>query len=79
MVEFDLWKESFIFALIYSVFILIPCVLVVLLGRPMIERLGRWPTKTPIIQISVFLKLMLLEAFTFAGLIVFYLFFTSKK
>ena len=79
MVDFDLWKESFIFAVIYSFLIIIPCILAVWIGRNMIERLGQWPSKTPVIQMGAFFKLVLLEAVTFTSLIGFYLFFTSKK
>ena len=56
MIEFDLWRESFIFALVYSVMIIVPCVLIALLGRSMIEKLGRYPTRTPVIQMGVFFQ-----------------------
>ena len=78
MLEFDLWKETFVFAVVYSFIILVPCVLVAFVGRGMIERLGRFPTKTPFIQMSIFFQLVIIEAFTFFGLIGFYQFFTSK-
>ena len=77
MVDFDLWIESAIFGSIYSVIIIIPCVLVALFGRKMIEKLGQFPTKTPVIQMSIFWKLLLIETFTFAALISFYFVFSN--
>lgn len=72
MIAFDLWTESFIFALIYSVLVIVPCILVTLLGRKMIDELGRFPSKTPVIQVNVFYKLVVVESMTFIFLIGFY-------
>ena len=72
MVAFDLWKESFIFALVYGVLIIVPCVLVALMGRKMIGQLGQWPTQTPAIQMSIIWKLILIEVVTFSLLIGFF-------
>ena len=38
MVEFDLWRETFIFGSIFAMIVLIPCVLVTLIGKKMIDR-----------------------------------------
>ena len=78
MIEFNLWGESFIFAIVYAVLIIVPCILVVLLGRKMINQLGYFPTRTPIIQMSIFLKLVIVEVVTFVLLIGFYHFFAGK-
>jgi hypothetical protein len=78
MVEFDLWSQALIFALVFIPIIIIPCVLVCLVGRKMIEELGMRPSQTPIIQMSIFGKLVAIEVVTFALLIGFYQFFTSK-
>ena len=78
MIEFNLWYESFIFAFVYAIIIIVPCVLVALLGRNMINQLGHYPTRSPIIQMSIFAKLMAIEIMTFACLIGFYHFFNGK-
>ena len=78
MVEFNLWKETFILVLIFSPLIIIPCILVAIIGRKMIDQLGTYPTQTPVIQVKVISKLVVIEAITFACLIGFYQFFTSK-
>ncbi len=77
MVTFNLWGESFIFAAVYSVIIIVSCVIAALIGRKMITQLGLYPTQTPAIQMSVILKLVTLEIVTFTCLIVFYRFFSS--
>ncbi len=79
MVAFDLWKEAFIFAIVFAPIIIIPCVLVALMGRKMIDQLGRYPTQTPIIQMSIFWKLVVVEIITFFCLIAFFQFFSANK
>lgn len=78
MIPFDLWTESFIFASIYSVLILVPCVLVAFLGRKMVNQLGHYPTKTPAIQMSIFFQLVVIEVITFTLMLTFYHFFSGK-
>ena len=78
MVEFNLWKETFIFAMFFCPIVIIPCVLVALMGRKMIDQLGLYPSKTPIIQMSIFYKLIFIEVITFLSLVVFYHFFSGK-
>ena len=78
MVEFDLWSQALIFALVYVPIVLVPCVLVCLMGRKMIDQLGMHPSQTPIIQMSIFWKLVSVEIITFTCLIGFYQFFSSK-
>lgn len=78
MVEFDLWKESLIFALVYGVVLGVPCTLVALLGRKFIERLGTYPSQTPAIQMSILVQLIVIEVITFSCLIGFYHMFSGK-
>ncbi len=78
MVEFNLWKEAFIFATLYSFGIIVACFFVTKLGCKMIEQLGVYPSKTPIIQMSIFLKLVVLEILTFIYLIVFFQIYSVK-
>lgn len=79
MTTFDLWGESFTFALIYSFIIIVPCIIVAILGKKMIAQMGKYPTKSPIIQMSIFWQLVVLEIITFLLLIGFYRFFESAK
>lgn len=79
MVEFDLWSQAFIFAVVFIPIIMIPCILVCLIGRKMIDQLGMFPSQTPIIQMSIFGKLVLIEIVTFGLLLGFYQFFTAAK
>lgn len=72
MVKFSGWGEIFIFIFILSCIVLIPCILVVMLGTKMINQLGRYPTKTPIIQMSIFFPLVLIEFFAFGAFVLFY-------
>ncbi len=78
MIRFDLWSESLIFAAVYFVIIIVPCVLVAILGRKLIHQIGLYPSRTPILQMGVFWQLVLVEIFTFALLIGFFQFFTSE-
>lgn len=78
MVEFNLWGESLIFFLVFSMIMIVPCVLVALMGRKMVDRLGQYPTKTPIIQMSIFLPFVVTVAITFVSLIGFYHIFEGK-
>ena len=78
MVEFNLWKEAFIFMATFATIIIVPCVLVTMMGRKMIDRLGTQPTHTPIIQMSIFWKFLTVEAITFVCLIAFFKFFSAK-
>lgn len=77
MVPFDLWRESFLFGISYSIIIIIPCIIVGLLGRKMLDQLGRFPSKTPTIQMSVLFYLIITEVITFAALIGFYYIFAE--
>jgi len=61
MVIFDLWTESLIFTAIYATLVCVPCFCVALIGRKMLERLGQFPSQTPAIQLSIFLKLMVVK------------------
>jgi len=76
MISFDLWSESLIFSSIYAVIIIVPCILVAIIGRRMIQQLGQYPSRTPMIQMSVFWQLVTIEIITFISLIGFYRFFT---
>ena len=71
MVDFSLWFESFIFVFVFAIIIIIPCVLVIMIGKKAVEDMGRYPTKIPLIQMSIFLKLVAIEVATFMALLIF--------
>lgn len=75
MTEFNQWGEIFYFSLFFAPIILVPCALVALIGRKVIDKIGLHPTKTPAIQMGMVWWLILIELVTFALLIAFYLFF----
>jgi hypothetical protein len=78
MVPFELWGVSLIFSSIYSMMIIVPCVITLVIGRRVIQEVGRWPAKTPAIQMSIVWKLITLEVITFFFLISFFQFFASQ-
>ncbi|VAW11450.1 hypothetical protein MNBD_BACTEROID05-67 [hydrothermal vent metagenome] len=77
MVAFSQWYETFIFGAIYSAIIIIPCIFIAIIGKNMITKLGTYPTKTPIIQMGVLVKLISIEFITFFLLIAFYQVFSA--
>lgn len=72
-----MWFESFIFIGIVLVIIGIPCAAIAILGYRMIERLGRYPSKTPAIQMSIFWKLIVIEIVSLTVWLAFFRFFES--
>jgi hypothetical protein len=72
MIEFTMWYEAVIFFCVFGAVVLIPCVCCGWLGVKMINRLGRFPTKTPVISLSIFIPLVLIELATFLTIIGFY-------
>lgn len=73
------WGASLLFALIYGTIIVIPCVIIAVKGKRLIDNLGRFPTKAPGIQMSSLWWLVLVEAVTFASLISFYRYFVFNS
>ena len=77
MVLFNLWGESFIFLSVYALIILIPCGLITIIGRRMISELGRYPSRSPSIHMSILFKLVIIEVATFASLLGFFKIFSK--
>jgi hypothetical protein len=77
MIVFDYWWEALIFGTVFGSIIIIPCFLVAMIGRKMIDQMGQYPSKTPFIQMSIFYKLVLIEVFAFTLLLLFYHFFSA--
>ncbi len=61
-----------VFVGIFTVLILIPCAGIAWLGTRFINKLGRFPSKTPAIQMSVVLKLIILEIVSWTLLLLFF-------
>ena len=72
------WVGSIIFCVVFGLIVIIPCIIIAIMGRKMINQMGQFPSQTPIIQMKVFLPLMVLEVVTFASLIGFYNVFSVK-
>ena len=60
-------SSSFALIGLFFLAVNIPCVAILWIGLKFIEQLGRYPSKTPSIQMSICLKLLVIEvgAFTF--------------
>jgi len=72
MEKFNLYSEAFIFISLFAVLILVPCFFMIFVGRNMIDQIGRFPTKTALIQVKAVLKLLGIEVITFLMLIAFF-------
>ena len=77
MEKFNLYTEALIFISIFTVIILVPCYLVFLIGRQMMDETGQYPTRAPIIQAKAILKLLVVEAGAFFCLTAFFRVFTN--
>lgn len=56
----------------FLLLIAIPCVSVAIMGYRMITKLGQYPSRAPEIQMSIWLKLLVIEAFSFGMMYLFY-------
>lgn len=54
-------STALFFILIFYILMLIPCLGVGWLGYKLITRLGRYPSRTPAIQLGIMLKLIIVE------------------
>ncbi len=54
-------SAALLFIIIFFIVTLIPCVGVGWLGYKLITRLGRFPSKTPAIQLGILVKLIIVE------------------
>ncbi|MBF0479853.1 MAG: hypothetical protein HQL26_10255 [Candidatus Omnitrophica bacterium] len=72
MVDFNLWHESFLFGIFYFFIVLIPCVLITLLGRKLIYKLGHYPSRAPEFLVGIFWPFVSIMVFTFVLLVGFY-------
>ena len=63
---------ALIFVLIFFVLIGIPCVGIGWIGFKLIEKLGRYPSKTPAIHMSALFKLIVIEVVSTTLLLAFF-------
>ncbi len=63
---------ALLFIIIYFVLISIPCLGVGWLGYKLITKLGRYPSKTPAIQMGIMLKLVIIEVVSLTLILVFF-------
>ena len=77
--HFEYWYEAFIFIGIFSFLMLVPCVGVAVIGYKMIQKLGHFPSKTPAIQMSIVLQLVLTEVVAFTLIMIFYQIFSRAN
>lgn len=68
----SLWISAITLISIILVIVGFPCIAVAWLGTRMINRMGYFPSKAPAIQMSIFLKLVVIEIFSFTLLFMFY-------
>ena len=77
MEEFTLFTEALIFVSIFAVIVWVPCYFVLLIGRNMLDEVGRLPTRIPAIQAKALFKLIIVEVMAFFLLTAFYRVFAN--
>ncbi len=77
MVDFDLWGESFVFASVFSMLVLVPCLVIALIGRKMIKKLSYYPSQAPQILMSISLQFTVTAVITLSLLFAFFKVFTE--
>ncbi len=69
---------ALIFILIFWVLMAIPSLGVAWLGYKLITKLGRYPSKTPAIQMGIMLKLVIIEVVSLTLILVFFKILVSE-
>ncbi len=69
---------SVIFILLFYVFMLIPCIGISIIGVRLLGKLGRFPSKTPAIQMSVLFQLVVLEVVSLTLIVGFFKVLTAE-
>lgn len=77
MIPFHLYKEAMVLSAVLGALILIPCLLVFFIGRGLINELGQYPSKSPLIHMSILIKIIPLQVLTFFALFGFLNVFTD--
>ena len=55
---FKYWQEAFIFVVIFSVIVIVPCYFIARIGSAMFNDLGNFPSRSAEIQSKAFGKLL---------------------
>lgn len=73
--HYEYWHQGLLVIVMFAVLMAVPCLGVALIGYRLINKLGRYPSKTPEIQMSICLKLFVIEFISFGMIYVFFKFF----
>ncbi len=57
---FKFWHEAFIFVLVFSVLIIVPCYFIAAFGAKMINEIGNFPTRSDEIQSKSLWKILVI-------------------
>ena len=71
-------SSALIFIILFFIMIAIPCLGVGWLGYKLITKLGRYPSKTPAIQLGIMLKLVIIEVVSLTMILVFFKILVSE-
>jgi TRAP-type C4-dicarboxylate transport system permease small subunit len=74
----DTGGAAAVFITVFYVLMLIPCIGIGWLGWDLLTRLGRYPSKTPAIQMSVLFKLVVVEVLSITLILVFFKALTAQ-
>ena len=75
--HFDYWYQGILFIFLFFIIVAFACACVAFIGYEMIDKIGQHPSKTSAIQMSIFLKLAMVEGVSFLLLAFFYKFFSA--
>ncbi len=71
-------SAALLFIVIYFIMISIPCLGVGWLGYKLITKIGRYPSKTPAIQLGIMMKLIIIEIVSLTVILVFFKILVSE-
>ena len=77
MGKFGYWYEGFIFIVIFTVIMAIPCVSIALLGSKLISNLGQYPSRSAKLQLETALPLLGVMILTFGMFALFFHIFSD--
>jgi len=75
--QFEFWYQGFIFIGMILLIVGLPCLLTAILGTRLIDEIGNRPSSSARLHMGVCLKLLLVEIFSFAMLVVFFRIFSD--
>ena len=75
--QFEYWYQGWIFIGMILLIVGLPCVLTAILGTRLIDEIGNRPSSSAQLHMGVCLKLLVVEIFSFAMLILFFHIFSD--